>query len=188
MSDVEKLEAELAEARRKEARGRRSPQTPPLSERSVPEQPRVTLPAPQADQPKVMAPAQAGAAPASTAADALPAEWPYAGYSGPQPWEVKHPPTVTHDRGFVTSGSAGELVVELAACLARLGYATKLSMGANPHAIYGQSEAEAVRAFCAAYGVAEEPSIVKATTPSVVGVWIWEALFRAVRSAEEAQG
>lgn len=157
---------------------------PPAAQPPPAPQPTVT---PGPAQPAVAMPPQAPAAPELQKAEQLPPEWPYAGYDGPQPWEVSQPPQITHDRGFVASGAAGERVVELAACLAHLGYGSSISEGKNPHDIYGASERAAVDAFRRDYGVIEEPSIVKATTPSVVGVWTWEALFRAVR-AKQAEG
>lgn len=113
-------------------------------------------------------------------------DWPSKGYDGPQPWEAEDPPELTHDHGLLSSGGAGEDVVELAALLERLGFETQYSRGQNPQAIYGESERAAVEAFRQAYGVREDPAIVAATIPSVVGPWTWEALYRAVR-LEDAQ-
>jgi hypothetical protein len=140
-------------------------------------------------QPRVQMPAESGEAPATALAERLPDDWPYPGYDGPQPFEVNEPPQITHDRGFVTSMTAGPHVEELCACLALLGFETPLSKGQNPHAIYARGEAAAVDAFRAAYGVEEAPEVIRATGRSVVGPWTWEALFRAVRAKEaEAEG
>lgn len=110
----------------------------------------------------------------------MPQDWPCAGYSGPQPWEADNPPALTQNHLMVSSGSAGEEVVELAALLAHLGFGTSISAGQNPHAIYDTGVSDAMRAFCEAYGVAEDPQVLQARTPDTVGPWLWEALTRAV--------
>jgi peptidoglycan hydrolase-like protein with peptidoglycan-binding domain len=117
------------------------------------------------------------------------AEWPYAGYTGPQPWEAENPPSLTQNHLMLSSGSAGPEVVELAALLAHLGFGTNISAGQNPHAIYDTGVSAGVREFCAVYGVAEDPQVIQARTPDTVGPWIWEALVRAVHKkvAETAQ-
>jgi peptidoglycan hydrolase-like protein with peptidoglycan-binding domain len=108
------------------------------------------------------------------------AEWPCPGYSGPQPWEADNPPALTQNHLMLSSGSAGDEVVELAALLAHLGYGTTISAGQNPHAIYDSGVSDAVRAFCTDYGVSEDPQVRAARTEDTVGPWIWEALVRAV--------
>ncbi len=138
------------------------PPAPPAPEGALPPPPPaadVTV----AQQPKVMS-----------------AEWPHVGYTGPQPWEADNPPALTQNHLMLSSGSAGEVVVELAALLAHLGYGTTISAGRNPHAIYDAGVSDAVRAFCADYGVSEDPRVRSARTPDTVGPWIWEALVRAV--------
>jgi peptidoglycan hydrolase-like protein with peptidoglycan-binding domain len=108
------------------------------------------------------------------------ADWPCAGYTGPQPWEADNPPALTQNRLMVSAGSAGDEVVELAGLLAHLGYGTSISSGNNPHAIYDEGVSDAVRAFCSDYGVQEDPKVRSARTEDTVGPWIWEALTRAV--------
>lgn len=136
-----------------------------------------------ATQERVTMPSTPGEAPESALPDSVGHNWPEQGYDGPQPWEVENPPELTHDRGFIASGSAGPEVTELAACLARLGIATSISEGRNPHAEYGPTERAAVREFCSRYGVQEAPEVVRATGRDVVGPWIWQALFDAVAKA-----
>lgn len=119
---------------------------------------------------------QVAAAPEPKVMDA---SWPFAGYAGPQPWEADNPPALTQNRLMVSSGSAGDEVVELAALLAHLGYGTTISAGQNPHAIYDTGVSEAVAAFCADYGVKEDPKVTAARTPDTVGPWLWEAITRA---------
>ncbi|HWW67813.1 MAG TPA: hypothetical protein VNY83_07485 [Solirubrobacterales bacterium] len=146
------------------------PPPPPVPEGPLPP---ATPPAPVAPaEPKVMD-----------------AEWPYAGYSGPQPWEpgVENPPALTQNHLMLSSGSAGEEVVELAALLAHLSYGTSISAGQNPHAIYDSGVSDAVRAFCADYGVTEDPQVRAARTEDTVGPWLWEALVRAVHKKVAAQ-
>lgn len=133
-------------------------------------------------------PAQPVAQAPDTVAEQVGADWPCPGYAGPQPWQVKNPPEITHDRGLITTGAAGSQVTELAAILAALGYPTDISSGRNPYNNYGESEQNAVAAFRAAYGVQEDPQIIAATTPSTVGPWTYEALFRVLRAAQEARG
>jgi peptidoglycan hydrolase-like protein with peptidoglycan-binding domain len=110
----------------------------------------------------------------------MPEEWPCAGYTGPQPWEADNPPALTQNHIMLSAGAAGPEVVELAALLAHLGYGTSISAGQNPHAIYDTGVSDAVRAFCADYGVSEDPQVLAARTPDTVGPWLWEALVRAV--------
>jgi hypothetical protein len=118
----------------------------------------------------------------------LPAEWPHPGYDGSvQPWEASNPPELTHDKGLLTSGEVGEDVIELCALLARLGFQTSIARGQNPHAVYDESIAGAILAFRQAYGIRENPEIVAATIPSVVGPWTWEALIRAADKADQEQ-
>ena len=143
----------------------------------------VLPPAPQAP-PTLPTPNAMVAAPSSAPTE-LPENWPTRGYSGPQPWEVSNPPALTHDRGLVCSGTAGDIVLELAMMLAHLGYQTSISRGENVHAIYGGAEREAVAAFHRDYGIQEDPAIIQASTPDVVGPWTWEALHRLVRASEE---
>jgi hypothetical protein len=109
----------------------------------------------------------------------MPADWPARGYTGPQPWEADNPPALTQNKLMLSSGSSGEAVVELAALLAHLGYGTSISAGQNPHAIYDAGVSDAVRAFCADYGVAEDPQVLSARTADTVGPWLWEAIVRA---------
>jgi peptidoglycan hydrolase-like protein with peptidoglycan-binding domain len=119
---------------------------------------------------------------AETAAEpkVMDASWPCKGYNGPQPWDADNPPTLTQNHLMVSSGTAGDEVVELAALLARLGYGTSISAGQNPHAIYDNGVSEAVVAFCRDFGVEEDPQVRRARTEDTVGPWIWEALTRAV--------
>lgn len=140
-----------------------SPPPPPPPPEAPAEIPPAPAPAPVAPQPKVMPP-----------------EWPCAGYTGPQPWEADNPPTLTQNHLMVSSGSAGPDVVELAALLAHLGYASSISGGKNPHAIYDTGVSDAVRTFCRDYNVEEDPAVRQARTQDTVGPWIWEALTRAV--------
>lgn len=160
-------------------------------------EPQPQAPAPVAEQPQaapvqmpgaasqgaVTMPAQPVAAPEIERPKNVPENWPEPGYDGPQPWEVEEPPDLTHDRGLVTSGAAGAVVTELAACLAHLGIGTAISQGTNPHMIYGPTEVAAVAEFRRIFGVEEDPAIVRAAGETVVGPWTWEALFRAVRKA-----
>jgi hypothetical protein len=133
-------------------------------------------PAPETPLPATPPPAQA-AAPAQP--KVMDPEWPHVGYQGPQPWEADNPPALTQNHLMLSSGSAGDEVVELAAFLAYLGYGTSISAGQNPHAIYDSGVSDAVRAFCADYSVAEDPKVRQARTEDTVGPWIWEALVRA---------
>jgi peptidoglycan hydrolase-like protein with peptidoglycan-binding domain len=89
---------------------------------------------------------------------------------------------------MLSAGMAGPEVVELAAYLGALGYGTSISSGQNPHAIYDEGVAGAVRSFCTDYGVEEDPAVRRARTDDTVGPWVWEALVRAVhkRIAEGA--
>lgn len=134
-------------------------------------------PAPQGPLPPAPSPAQVAT---TVEPKVMPADWPHAGYTGPQPWEAGNPPALTQNHLMVSSGSAGEEVVELAALLAHLGYGTSISAGQNPHAIYDAGVSDAVRAFCADYGVTEDPAVRQARTEDTVGPWIWEAIVRAV--------
>lgn len=142
------------------------------------------VPAPPAAPPAPSGPIPPPPAAPQAAAPAqpkvMPAEWPHAGYDGPQPWEADNPPALTQNHLMVSSGSAGPEVVELAALLAHLGYGSSITEGRNPHAIYDSSAADAVRAFCSEYGVAEDPKVLAARTADTAGPWIWEALTRAV--------
>lgn len=167
------------------------PDTEPESARSVPEQPAAPA-APVAPTPDVAPsigtlgtmPAVAPQA-AQPKQEALPADWPYKGFSGVQPYRAVNPPEITHSQRMVSSGTTGEEVVQLAALLARLGYPTALSEGQNPHAIYDEAMASQVRRFCEDFGVSEDPAIVQAMTPDTVGPWLWEALIRAAHKAAE---
>jgi hypothetical protein len=127
-------------------------------------------------------------APAPAEAKVMDAEWPYAGYTGPQPWEAENPPALTQNHLMISSGFAGPAVVELAGLLAHLGFGTSISAGQNPHAIYDSGVSDAVRAFCQAYGVVEDPAVRAARTEDTVGPWIWEALCRAVLKKVAAEG
>lgn len=127
---------------------------------------------------------EASAAPATAPAATLPDDWPAKGYTGPQPWEVESPPQISHNFGFLMSGSAGDDVLKLAALLAYAGYPTSISRGENPQAIYGGSERDAVAAFHREYGIQEDPGVIAATVPGVVGPWTWEALHRLARRAQ----
>src|SRR4051795_13506892 len=82
-------------------------------------------------QPPVQMPPEVTATPAAAPAEEMPEEWPTKGYDGPQPWEVTRPPALCHNRGILISGSAGDEVLELAACLGRVGYETSISRGEN---------------------------------------------------------
>lgn len=115
--------------------------------------------------------------------ESLPEDWPTRGYSGPQPWEASNPPELTHDKGLLTSGEAGDDVVELCQLLANLGIETSTSRGENPHGIFDDSVRAGVEAFRAQYGVKEDPQVVAATIAAVVGPWTWEALSRAAAKA-----
>lgn len=152
------------------------------------------VPPPPADGAPVQMPGAAAQAPVAMPAQPVEAaevdrpqevgeNWPEPGYDGPQPFEVETPPELTHDRGLVTSGSAGPAVAELAACLAHLGIGTAISEGKNVHMVFGPTEVAAVDEFRRSFGVEEDPSIVRSAGDSVVGPWTWEALFRAVRKA-----
>jgi len=159
---------------------------PPPSPAEAPQPPESVVagaaippPAPPAPQEIPAAPAAPSAAVAAVP-KVMPPEWPCTGYAGPQPWEADNPPTLTQNHLMLSSGSAGPEVVELAALLAHLGFGTTISSGQNPHAIYDTGVSEAVRAFCTAYGVQEDPSVRQARTEDTVGPWIWEALVRAV--------
>jgi hypothetical protein len=138
-----------------------------------------------ADVPPAVDEAQVAVAPVQPVAPSkvLPPEWPYKGFQGTQPWEADNPPAITHDQRMLSSGTAGPAVAELGALLADVGIPTSISEGGNPHAIYDAQMGAAVRRFCAEYGVSEDPAIVAAMTPDVVGPWIWEALIRAARKA-----
>jgi len=130
--------------------------------------------------------------PAPSAPKLMDAAWPFVGYQGPQPWEADNPPMLTQTHLMLSSGMAGDEVVELAGLLAYLGYGTSISAGQNPHAIYDTGVSAAVRAFCNDYGVEEDPRVRAARTDDTVGPWLWEALVRAVhkkvnRAAAEQQ-
>ncbi len=158
--------------------------TPTAPAPPAPPQPVVTAdPAPPAP---VTMPAETATTESTAVAEELPEEWPVKGYTGPQPWQVSRPPAITHNRGILIAGSAGDEVLELAACLARIGYETSISRGENANAVYGGAEREAVAAFHRDYGIEEDPAIIAASTSDAVGPWSWEALFRLVRRAEEA--
>lgn len=167
-----------------------APATPPA-------QPAVPVgtaaPAPAPAVPMTPAAPETVTMPAGTATTAAPpapeevgADWPCVGYQGAQPFEVAKPPAITHDRGLIASGAAGDAVEELCAILARLGFGTSVSAGENPHSIYGEAERAAVRAFRAAFNVKEDPAIIAATVNDVVGPWTWEALFRLLHQVEQA--
>lgn len=153
---------------------------------AAPEAPQETPHAAPAPPPPPPTPAEVPAPPLApqAAAPSVPkvmdAEWPFAGYSGPQPWEADNPPALTQNHLMISSGFAGPEVVELAGLLAHLGFGTSISGGQNPHAIYDSGVSDAVRAFCQAYGVEEDPKVRAARTEDTVGPWIWEALTRAV--------
>jgi hypothetical protein len=175
-AEAERIDAEQAAA---------AAAAPPVPEPAVQEQASAGAPVARPGTPAqatVAMPASPVQAPEASRPEAVPDNWPQQGYDGPQPWEVENPPDLTHDRGIIISGSAGAAVVELAACLAHVGIGTSISEGGNVHAIYGPTEAAAVQEFCRVYGVAEDPVYVRAGGPGVVGPWIWEALFRAVRN------
>lgn len=114
----------------------------------------------------------------------MPAEWPTRGYDGPQAWEASNPPELSHDRGLLTSGEVGEDVIELCSLLATLGIETSISRGQNPHAVFDDSVRAGLDAFRSSYNVLEDPQVVAATIPAVVGPYTWEALFRAAAKAE----
>lgn len=164
--------------------------TPAPTEASAPPPP----PAPPAPAPAELPPTPAvGESPALTPAPAtskvMDAQWPFPGYTGPQPWEADNTPELTQNKLMVSAGSAGPEVVELASLLGALGYSTTITTGQNPHAIYDTGVSDAVRAFCNDYGVSEDPKVLQARTADTVGPWIWEALVRAVhkKAAEQAQ-
>lgn len=163
--------------------------TPPLvfdqANQSAPAQPVVT--AAPAAQPLVPMPTQVEPTTAAAVAEELPQSWPERGYAGPQPWEVGRPPAIAHDRRILISGSAGDEVLELCACLGRLGYETSVSRGENALAVFGAAERAAVEAFRRDYNVQEDPAIVAASTTEAVGAWTWEALFRLVKRAEGSE-
>jgi hypothetical protein len=146
------------------------PPPPPVPQGALPAPPPTEQAAPSAE-PKI-----------------IDADWPHVGYTGPQPWEAENPPALTQNHLMLSSGGAGDEVVELAALLAHLGYGTSISAGQNPHAIYDSGVSDAVRAFCADYGVTEDPQVRQARTEDTVGPWIWEALVRAAHKkiAEQA--
>jgi hypothetical protein len=151
-----------------------------------------TPPPPPPPEPEGELPPPPPAAQTQTVAEpkVMDAEWPCQGYAGPQPWEADNPPSLTQNHLMVSSGTAGEEVVELAALLAHLGYGTSISAGQNPHAIYDTGVSESVAAFCRDFGVAEDPQVRRARTEDTVGPWIWEALVRAVHKkiAEPGSG
>lgn len=163
-----------------------SPSSPP----QAPEPPAAVAP-PAAPAPPAPVPAQAAAAapptPTPPPAKVMDTSWPFQGYSGPQPWEADNTPTLTQNHLMLSSGSSGPEVVELAALLGELGYATNITAGQNPHAIYDQGISAAVQSFCRDYGVAEDPAVRRARTEDTVGPWIWEALTRAVHKARGAR-
>ena len=138
-------------------------------------------------QPTVTMPNEIEAA-ESGADERLSDSWPERGYTGSQPWQVQEPPALSHDRGLLIVGSAGDDVYEVAAALARLGYPTSISRGENPQNLFTEAEREAVNSFRRDYGIEEDPALTKASTPDVVGPWTWEALFRLVeQQAIEAE-
>jgi hypothetical protein len=127
---------------------------------------------------------QGSDAPATSAPQkVLPQEWPFRGYDGPQPWESENPPELTQAHLMLSSGADGPEVVQLAALLEYLGYPTNVSAGRNPFAAYDAGVSDAVRQFCADYGIAEDPKVLTARTPDTVGPWIWEALTRVCYKA-----
>jgi Protein of unknown function (DUF2510) len=159
-----------------------APATPP-----APEPPAQVVPVATATAP-LAAPAAIPAGPPSpeTGAEAPSARimdpaWPYVGYSGPQPWEAENTPTLKQEHRMLSPGASGHEVVALAALLGQLGYASTITAGQNPHAIYDSGVTGAVEAFCRDYGVQEDPAIERARTPQTVGPWIWEALVRAAQ-------
>lgn len=127
----------------------------------------------------------------------------------PQPWDLKShglpQPGVTrdylpggqadelslvviaHDKPLLTSGMAGEPVHELAMLLANIGYPSSISKGQNPTYAFDESVQAAVNLFKREYHVAEDPSQfpVQHDPELYVGPWLWEALIRANRLAEE---
>jgi hypothetical protein len=155
------------------------PAAPPASEPAAPvgastppppPPPEPTALPPTPSAPETLAPSQP---------KVMDADWPHVGYTGPQPWEAENPPVLTQNHLMLSSGSAGEEVVELASYLAHLGYGTSISAGQNPHAIYDSGISDAVRAFCADYGVEEDPQVRRARTEDTCGPWLWEAIIRA---------
>ena len=107
----------------------------------------------------------------------LSAEWPSKGYTGPQPWQSQHP-DLSHARGLLIPGSAGQDVLDLAAFLAYAGYETSISRGEDPLSRFDQSVTAAVGTFRREYGIEEDPAVISASVPEVVGPWTWEALYR----------
>jgi peptidoglycan hydrolase-like protein with peptidoglycan-binding domain len=85
---------------------------------------------------------------------------------------------LSHGHGLLIPGSAGEDVETLARLLAYAGFPTATSRGENPLAIFGESEREAANAFRRDYGIEEDPAVIAASVPEVVGPWTWEALYR----------
>jgi len=161
------------------------PQSPPAPPIPAPPAPAPsTPPAPTAIvPPPVEVSGSVEVATPATPEKILPPEWPFKGFTGCQPWEAENPPTITHDRRMLTSGTNGPEVAELGALLGVIGYPNPITAGQNPHAIYDTELAAAVRQFCSEFGVSEDPAIVAAMTADVVGPWIWEALNRAARKA-----
>jgi hypothetical protein len=153
-----------------------------LETRQEPAAPTPGAPPPPA--PPTPAPAPDASEPVEEAPAELSADWPQKGYTGPQPWQVTGPITLSHGQGFLIPGSAGAEVETLARLLAYAGYPTSSSRGENPLGIFGESEREAANAFRTAYGIEEDPAVIAASVPEVVGPWTWEALYRiAVRKA-----
>lgn len=138
-------------------------------------------------QPTVELPPEVTPEPQAAAAEEMPEEWPVKAYSGPQPWQVNRPPAITHDRRILISGSAGDDVLELAACLGRVGYETSISRGENALAVFGGAERAAVEAFKRDYGIEEDPAIIAAATADAVGPWTWQALFCLVNRLESGE-
>lgn len=177
-----RIESEVKEAGQQPTPTTDQPAPAPTPADPAPEAGAATVQAPGApEQGTVGLPTQPVAAPEVDRPQSVPDNWPQQGYDGPQPWEVEDPPQLTHDRGLVTSGAAGPLVTELAACLAHLGIGTAISEGKNPHMIYGPAEEAGIAEFRRVFGVEEDPEIVRAAGEGVVGPWTWEALFRAVK-------
>jgi hypothetical protein len=108
------------------------------------------------------------------------ADWPYRGYSGPQPWEAQNTPELTQNHLMIGLGASGPEVVELGALLGALGYGSSITSGRNPHGVYDDSVAAALQQFCSDYGAAEDPVVLRARTADTCGPWLWETLTRAV--------
>jgi peptidoglycan hydrolase-like protein with peptidoglycan-binding domain len=96
-----------------------------------------------------------------------------------------------HGRPMLTSGSAGDDVVELGQKLGLLGYDNSISKGLNPNGVFDDSIAGAVDAFRRDYDVAEDPSQfprnARENAASHVGPWTWEGLLRVTKRITDLQ-